>query len=295
MASLAAKLLIKPAQSVVLFGAPAGFDLAPLPKGATTARDASRGRFDRVLLFARDQSALGRRAKRALEAAGPEGSVWIAYPKKTSGVATDLSRDAGWDTVVAAGFRGVSLISIDDVWSAMRVRRMGAAKVPAQETPAVIVNETDGSYEFRALLRGGEHGNVAYFEFPLPVLTTFGTRARVPVVGTLNGVAFRSSLSPMGDPLHLMPVNATLRAAAKCKPGDIVHVVLARDEAPRVVLMPADLERAITPTARAAWARLSFTSQHEYATWIEGAKKAETRARRVENAVAMLANGQKIK
>jgi hypothetical protein len=52
----------------------------------------------------------------------PDGLLWICYPKKSSKAATDLTRDVLWDMVKGYGVVGVSLISIDDVWSAMRFR-----------------------------------------------------------------------------------------------------------------------------------------------------------------------------
>jgi hypothetical protein len=52
----------------------------------------------------------------------PGGILWICYPKKSSEVKTDISRDVGWDVVHKAGWEGVTLISVDDIWSAMRFR-----------------------------------------------------------------------------------------------------------------------------------------------------------------------------
>jgi hypothetical protein len=54
----------------------------------------------------------------------PAASLWIAYPKTTSGVMTDLTRDAGWGPVERAGFGGVAQVAVDETWSALRfVRR----------------------------------------------------------------------------------------------------------------------------------------------------------------------------
>ena len=50
------------------------------------------------------------------------GLLWLAFPKKSSGIATDLTRDHGWDVIHRAGWQGVSLIAVDERWSAMRLR-----------------------------------------------------------------------------------------------------------------------------------------------------------------------------
>ncbi len=49
--------------------------------------------------------------------------AWAAYPKKTSGIDTDITRDHGWEALNAAGLRPVRQIAIDDTWSALRFRR----------------------------------------------------------------------------------------------------------------------------------------------------------------------------
>ena len=84
--------------------------------------------------------------------------------------------------------------------------------------------------EFRAkLFRPDVAGSTTFLRAPAKVMKAFDTKARVPVAGTLDGVPFRSSLSPMGGS-HLLPVNAKLRAAAKVEAGDTVTVVLERVE-----------------------------------------------------------------
>ena len=78
---------------------------------------------------------------------------------------------------------------------------------------------------------------------PVDVLEVFGTRARVPVRGTINGFPFRSSLMPMGG-CHMMPVNKTLREGAGVEAGDMVEVVMERDDEKRTVEVPAGAEES---------------------------------------------------
>src|SRR5690349_7421237 len=92
--------------------------------------------------------------------------------------------------------------------------------------------------EFDArLVPTGPKGAWAFLHFPFDPVKTFGTRARVPVAGTINGSPFRSSLSPMGGK-HVMCINKEMQAGAKVKPGDVVHFVLRRDDKPRTVAVP---------------------------------------------------------
>jgi len=147
---------------------------------------------------------------------------------------------------------------------------------------------------FKVKIEGREAGAVAAITPPVDVPEIFGTRARVPVRGTINGFPFRSSLMPMGG-CHMMPVNRTLREGAGVKPGDTVEVVMERDEEERTVEAPPMLKKALARSkgARANWGKLAFTHKKEMVVWIEGAKREETRARRLERVISVLEKGTK--
>jgi len=146
------------------------------------------------------------------------------------------------------------------------------------------------SKRFRAVLVKDDETEGTGIAMPFDVQKEFGTRGRVPVRGTINGFAFRSTLSPYGG-VHYLPVNKALREGAKAKAGDTVTVVLERDEEPRMVTPPPDFAKALkaNKAAEAAWEKLSYSHRREYAEAIEEAKKPETRARRIEQAVTTLA------
>jgi hypothetical protein len=147
---------------------------------------------------------------------------------------------------------------------------------------------------FRVFLESEAGAEVCGFGVPFDVEQTFGTRARVPVRGTVNGFPFRGSLFPMGG-RHIMVVNRHLRAGARVKGGDTVSVVMERDTEPRVITPPPDLSRALKADkeARAMWDKLSFTHQREHVEHIEGAKRPETRQRRIEKSIQLLAAGKR--
>ncbi|MGA8188030.1 MAG: YdeI/OmpD-associated family protein [Candidatus Sulfotelmatobacter sp.] len=147
---------------------------------------------------------------------------------------------------------------------------------------------------FKAKIDGREAGVVAAITPPVDVPEFFGTRARVPVRGTINGFPFRSSLMPCGD-RHMMPVNKTLCQGVGVKPGDAVEVVMERDEEAPTVEALALLKKALAKNkaAKANWEKLAFTHKKEMAVSIEGAKQEETRARRLAKVVKVLETGTK--
>lgn len=148
--------------------------------------------------------------------------------------------------------------------------------------------------EFQVKLEGQEGSSVAALRPPFDVREVFGTRARVPVRGTINGFPFRSSLMPMGG-CHRMVVNQTIRDGAGVKAGDRVMVVMERDEAERVVEAPPLLKKELAKSkpAQANWEKLSFTHQKEIARSILEAKQEKTRTRRLAKALDILKTGKK--
>jgi hypothetical protein len=150
---------------------------------------------------------------------------------------------------------------------------------------------------FRVLLEKDDSSEATGIRIPFSVEKEFGSRARVPVRGTINGFAFRGSVFPMGDGHHYMVVNKNVRAGAKAKGGDQIIVVMEHDDEPRVITPPEDFARVLksNKAASAAWDKLSYTHRKEYAQSIEEAKKPETRARRIEKAIAMLSASGKAK
>jgi Domain of unknown function (DUF1905)/Bacteriocin-protection, YdeI or OmpD-Associated len=148
--------------------------------------------------------------------------------------------------------------------------------------------------EFTVKLEGKEGSSVAWLNAPFDVVKVFGTRARVPVRGTINGFPFRSSLMPMGG-CHGMAVNKTMRDGAGVGAGDTVSVVMERDESERIVEVPTLLKKELakSKTAQANWQKLSFTNQKEIALSIREAKQEETRARRLAKAMDILKTGKK--
>ena len=147
---------------------------------------------------------------------------------------------------------------------------------------------------FNVKLVGQEGSSATGFYAPPEVVEAFGTRARVPVRGTINGYPFRSSLMPMGGQ-HCMAVNKTMRDGAKVKAGDVVEVVLERDGDERTVEAPAELKKELAKSkaARERWEELAFTVKKEMARSITEAKQEETKKRRLVKVMEVLKTGAK--
>ena len=121
MNALARKLLIKPGARIGLVNPPAGYAdrLRPLPEGATIV-DVQPG-LDVLQVFAHDRAEL-QRAVPALGSVKDGGLLWVCYPKGGRKAGTDLNRDLLWQELSQAGLAGVTLVAVDDTWSAMRFR-----------------------------------------------------------------------------------------------------------------------------------------------------------------------------
>ena len=135
-------------------------------------------------------------------------------------------------------------------------------------------------------------GNNTGIEVPPEVVESFGAGKRPPVVVTVNGFEYRSTVAPMGG-MFLIPFSSDKRAATGIRGGDPIVVDLELDTAPRTVDVPDDLAAALdaTPGAREAWERLSPSHKKAHVTAIEGAKAAETRQRRIDKAIEALTGG----
>jgi len=120
---LARKFGIKPGMTVLLRDAPS--DFAPLlSKFADGIKllKASDERVDCVIAFVRCKADVQAVASAVLSAVVEDGLLWFAYPKKSSTVKSDLSRDIGWEPVFAGSVDSVAQISIDETWTGFRFR-----------------------------------------------------------------------------------------------------------------------------------------------------------------------------
>ncbi|HWH94998.1 MAG TPA: DUF3052 domain-containing protein [Baekduia sp.] len=120
--SLIKKLGIKEGMRVAILGAPDGFDdtLGELPDGVGVARRLGGGK-DIVIAFVTERAVLAQRLEALRSAIAPDGMIWVAWPKKASGVATDITEDVVRDVVLPTGLVDVKVCAIDTTWSGLKI------------------------------------------------------------------------------------------------------------------------------------------------------------------------------
>lgn len=116
---LATKLGIRGGQRVLLDGVPEGFDLSWLPDGVAAHRRAGRTPYDVAVAFCPDRASLVRRWPRAHAAVTPEGRLWVAWPKRASGLQTDLDENVVREHGLTHGRVDVKVCAIDATWSGL--------------------------------------------------------------------------------------------------------------------------------------------------------------------------------
>ncbi len=132
----------------------------------------------------------------------------------------------------------------------------------------------------------------ARFPVPFDLREAFG-RARPPVKLTIGGHTWRTTPGVYGG-VGYIGLNRAVRAAAGVDAGDRVRVAMELDTEPRTVRPPDDLCSALEaePGARARFDELSFTHRREYAEWVAGAKRPETRTKRIGETVRRVQTGE---
>ena len=120
---LAAKMKLRPGHHAAIVAAPPSYlkELTPLPSGVKVSADL-KGKYDWIQVFMKSKSELDELAPRAIRALKPESILWISFPKGSSGIQTDLTRDKGWETLQKFDLKWITLISVDKMWSAFAMR-----------------------------------------------------------------------------------------------------------------------------------------------------------------------------
>lgn len=168
-------------------------------------------KIDFALVFAINVNQLNGILREVIPALHNEGKLWVAYPKTTSKISSDLNRDCSWSVLTQNQYETIAQVALDHVWSALQFKKtdqISEAAALADETPVELVEE----------------------EFDK-----------------------------------------------------------------QISVLPSGLEKIFTrhKKARDFFQNLSVTNQNEFVTWIEGAKKEDTRKRRLEATVEKLLAGKK--
>lgn len=152
--------------------------------------------------------------------------------------------------------------------------------------------------EFEAeLIRPEGIGTWTYLTVPFQVKEVFGSKAQMKVKGTINNVSYKGSLMPHGNGQHYMVVNKFIREATQTEAGSRVKVTMELDTELREVNVPDDFLSELEANADADtfFNNLAYSYQKEYVSWIDEAKKPETRRNRITKAIDKLEAGLKLK
>jgi len=139
MSTVSQKLKIKEGNTILVVNAPSNYkkSLGPLPAG-TKIIDSGKT-FDQAHWFVKDKAKMERELKKVLALVKDNTICWIFYPKGTSKIQTDLTRDKGWDELLKQDMQWISLISFDETWSAFGMRQKTEAdkkkEVKSKERP----------------------------------------------------------------------------------------------------------------------------------------------------------------
>ncbi len=211
--SLFEKLQLKDEKNLLIQGLPSSIEkqFAKLTYAKNVTPLLKTKKIDFALVFAISQNQLNNVLKEIFPALHDETKLWVAYPKTTSKIVSDLNRDCSWEFLTRNEYECVRQVALDHVWSGMRFKK--SSMIPNRD------------------------------------------RAFAEMKGEGNGVDFEK----------------------------------------RLVVPPVELGKLFTKHAEAEhfFSSLSFTNQKEYIVWIEGAKKQETRQRRLETALEKLLAGKK--
>jgi hypothetical protein len=115
------KLGIKPGFCIFAAGMPSGYrDIVGKLPAQVTIVTRLTGSVDMIHLFATEAAALASKLRSSRDAIKPDGMVWVSWPKKSSGVPTDLSDNVVRETALALGLVDIKVCAIDEVWSALK-------------------------------------------------------------------------------------------------------------------------------------------------------------------------------
>ena len=163
--------------------------------------------------------------------------------------------------------------------------------VSSKATRAKKAGNAMKKYKFKAKIEAGDGGG-AYVLFPYDTVKEFGTRGKVHVKVTFDGVPDAGSLVKYGKPFYVLGMPKATREEAGKGPGATVEVVVWKDKEVRTVEVPAQFENLMKKEGLLpVFKELSYTHRKEYCRWIVEPKNEETRMKRLGKAIEMLKKG----
>jgi hypothetical protein len=139
---IAKKLNLKPGMRVAVANAPAGFKL--VETAGVTIEKALTQNLDLVFFFATSQKELKAHWPKLLASTKREGAVWVAYPKKSSGIESDLTGMQEWEVTKGSDWNPVAMIGVDERWSAVRFKYAPGLEKVRHDRQEEQIKDADG-------------------------------------------------------------------------------------------------------------------------------------------------------
>ncbi|UII22026.1 YdeI/OmpD-associated family protein [Fulvivirga ligni] len=234
--------------------------------------------YDNLLVFTQDSKQLKSIITAIDKSLKNDPILWIAYPKKSSKIKTDFSRDNGWESLTAKGLRPVSLISLDSQWSALRFRPVSEV-TPSKNTKTQI---------FEAELK--RSGDLFFVEVPDQIFNNLGAPEKDIVIKyTVQKLKGEGTLSRINDQPSLMIDDSILK---KAKEGETLNLSVSKKDERPAIHIPMELQQLLDGDApiKSFYDSLSYTNRKEYAVWISSAKREETKLKRIQECKVRLEN-----
>jgi hypothetical protein len=142
MTNITKKLQIKPGSVWLLYNAPVNYLplIDPLPGGAQISHEA-KGEYNGIQLFIKNSTELTQALQIIKPLLKPGTILWVTYPKKSSGIQTDLEMMSSWDELTHLSLRPVTAISVNETWTALRFKPVEHTKTSEGRNEAVRNNE----------------------------------------------------------------------------------------------------------------------------------------------------------
>jgi hypothetical protein len=137
------KLHVKPGMRVAVVNAPTAFSLGKLPAGVTQEKSL-KADLDLVMLFASSQQELKAQWAKALGAIKQDGALWVSYPKKSSGIQTDLGMGE-WEATKGSDWNPVAMIGLDAAWSSVRFKYSPGLEEARHKRQEENITDADGT------------------------------------------------------------------------------------------------------------------------------------------------------
>jgi hypothetical protein len=136
--SLIEKLELAEEKNLLIQGLPSSIEkqFAKLSYAKNVTPLLKNKKVDFALVFAVNQNQLNSIMKDLFSAVHTETKLWVAYPKNTSKISSDLSRDSSWEILTGNAYEGIDNVTMDHVWTATRFKKMETLAVPAGRTKA---------------------------------------------------------------------------------------------------------------------------------------------------------------